>query len=113
MQENQVTEADQTAQGERFFVERPKRHLPPSKEVERKRPRTIAPMVIRVAKGPIRENTQVVAQQPDYSIGEALLKKMGWQEGSGLGNASTPSAPIQVKQRTKGLGIGALGPLPK
>jgi hypothetical protein len=38
-------------------------------------------------------------------IGSKLLQKMGWQPGKALGNAQGLTAPIEVKQRPRGMGL--------
>uniref|UniRef100_H2Z1P0 G-patch domain-containing protein n=1 Tax=Ciona savignyi TaxID=51511 RepID=H2Z1P0_CIOSA len=44
------------------------------------------------------------------NIGNQMLQKMGWREGSGLGKSrSGITAPIQVQQRSQGSGLGMRG----
>lgn len=54
------------------------------------------------ASNPPFENTESVASK--------LMKKMGWNEGTGLGkNLQGISAPIEATMRQKGAGLGAAG----
>lgn len=59
---------------------------------------------------PTRQDIEEPAAAPAPSKGAALLSKMGWSEGSGLGAQGTGmTAPIATDVYAQGVGLGAQG----
>nr|CAB3265482.1 RNA-binding protein 5-like [Phallusia mammillata] len=63
-----------------------------------------------------RREAPVPFEQPtkhgldDTNLGNQMLQRMGWKSGSGLGKSQSGiTAPIQVKQRSRGAGLGLRG----
>jgi len=67
-------------------------------------------------KRPNSSATPVPYEQPtkngldQSNIGNKMLQKMGWKQGSGLGKTGSGIVdPIKVQQRAKGAGLGMRG----
>lgn len=56
----------------------------------------------------LSERSSVSKTKINSEFGEKMLKKMGWNEGEGLGKTKTgDTEPLQIRKRRENLGLGA------